>query len=62
MAEEQINPLTASLLQLVQGRQQSEVAKLTLLHSIASDLKDSRKELTAIAAHLAELLEREKAK
>ena len=58
LAEEKPNPLTAHLLQLVQGRQQGEVAKLTLLSSINEKLDEQLTELRSIRAALDELTER----
>ena len=58
MAETEPNPLTAHLLQLVQGRQQGEVAKLTLLSSITEKLDEQLTELRSIRAAVDELAER----
>ncbi len=58
MADEKPNPLTAHLLNLVQGRQQTEVAKLTLLGKIAESTQEVSQRLCSIEVRLDELVER----
>lgn len=60
MDEEKPNPLTTHLLQLVQGRQQAEVAKLTLMTQITELLKLITERLAAVEARLNEINERMK--
>lgn len=60
MDEEKPNPLTTHLLNLVQGRQQAEVAKLTILTQIAESLKQAVARLEAMEARLNEINDRMK--
>lgn len=59
MPDEQQNPITKHLLNLVQGRQQTEVAKLALLTQIASSCEQVKELLETMKTELHELLERE---
>lgn len=58
MAEEKPNPITAHLLNLVQGRQQTEVAKLTLLTQLHEKLVQVEKLLARMEPALNEIVER----
>lgn len=60
MDEEKVNPLTTHLLQLVQGRQQAEIAKLTIMTQIAASLERVAEHTDKIETKLTELLERTK--
>lgn len=60
MDEPKPNPLTAHLLNMVQGRQQTEVAKLALLTQIAAGVERIAEHADKTEALLTELLERER--
>ena len=62
MAEPEPNPLTQHLLRMVQGREQTEIAKLSLLTAIAGKLDETIHELKSVGEQLDELLERTKGK
>lgn len=58
MAEKKPNPMTAHLLNLVQGRHENELTKLSILTSIASTLAVTNDRLERIEALLEEQNER----
>lgn len=60
MDEDKPNPLTTHLLALVQGRQQAEVAKLTIMTQIAASLEEAVKHLATMETKLDKLVERTK--
>ena len=62
MAEQPPNPLTSHLLNMVQGRQQTELAKIALLTSLDRKLSEAVVELKSIGEQLDEVLERTKGK
>lgn len=59
-ADEQPNPMFSHIMSLVEGRQQGELAKLSILTKIASSLEDIRDKLTKTNNLLIELNERTK--
>jgi len=60
VAEEQPNPLIAHIMSLVEGRQQGELAKLSILTQMASELVAIREKLDKTNNLLIELNERTK--
>ena len=62
MPDEKPNPLVQHLMKLVDGRQQSEVAKIALLHEISNTANKILAELTLANEQRAELVERARAK
>ncbi len=58
MAEEQPNPLIGHVMNLVEGRQQTELAKLTILTQIAEGLSAIHSQLQVMDKRLEELVER----
>ncbi len=62
MAEEKPNPLASHLMNLVEGRQQAEVAKLALLGEISSTAGEILAEIRALRADLQEDRERARAR
>lgn len=62
MAEQPPNPLMRNLLNMVQGREQTELAKLSLLTALDGKLSEAIFELKSVGEQLDELLERAKGK
>ncbi len=60
METDKPNPLTQHLMSLVEGRQQAEVAKLTLLTQLLEQSKACHAELGKLQTAVAELIERTK--
>lgn len=60
MAEDEPNPLMAHIMSLVEGRQQGELAKLSILTQMASALTEIRAKLDKTNNLLIELNERTK--
>lgn len=60
MADEEPNPMMVHIMNLVEGRQQGELAKLSILTQIAGTLTEIRDKLTKANNLLIELNERTK--